>query len=95
MASFQTNVSGPSNTIVASIAGDTRYTPGQTLDYFFGDFNDEFYGFDPISDLGLLGFQTNFRFDDEMEAAFAAASLVANINFNEVNTQTSADLSYY
>ena len=96
MATFESGIPGSGNTIIDSIAGSTRYAPGQTLDFYFANATDDFYGFDPLADgFGLTGDRVSFSFQDEMLAAFDAVSTVVNLDFSQVFTQTSSDLSYY
>lgn len=96
MAIFESGVAGSGNVIVDSIAGSVRYVPGQTLDYYFANATDDFYGFDPLADgFGVTGDRVSFSFQSEMLAAFASVSAVVNIDFAQVFTQTSSDFSYY
>lgn len=96
MAVFESGLAGSGNIIVDSIAGDTRYVPGQTIQYYFANRFDDFYGFDPLADgFGVTGNQVNFSFLSEMRIAFSAVSNLVDINFTQVFNQTSSDFSYY
>ena len=91
MANVDQNVTQSSNSIIASVAGTSRWTPGQTLEYYFADANDMFFNLDPIEFLDRTGTQVSYNFQDEALAAYNAASLVADINFSEASEQIDAD----
>lgn len=93
MASVQ-SVTAPTNSILTAIAGTTSYTSGSELTYYFGTASDTFYGDDPITG-SFSGTQVDFGWQEEALRAYTAASVVADISFSEVSTQTDADLSLF
>ena len=66
MANFDTGVTAPTNVLLAGITGTLRYTPGQTLQYYFGNSTESYFGYDPLGALGLNGDRTGFGFQNEM-----------------------------